>query len=649
MNPEDFKKPGKLDDIRKRLYIKEDKNILRRRFGVLHDTEKNASTDWLADKPNPLLEEDDTHMTRKTPLLTKTPLFKKFFIGALLFFVMTMGVVAYQFLGGHNEVSADGISINILGNAYTAGGEELPLQVELKNQNPVGLELADLIIEYPRGSDEANGSDIVRTRNTIGTLGANDSTLYNTKITLYGEQGSTKNIHFTLEYRLRGSNAIFTKDKDYTVTINSAPVSLTVEGPTETNPNQEIKLKIHTSLNATKTVEGMLVGADYPPGFTYIDSVPKPVYSNNIWELGSLDSGKDQVIEVRGTLFGSDGEDKSFRVYGGIGSGNDQSKVAVVYNSYLHTIAIKKPFLETHIVIDDSDADEVAITSGESVRIKIPWANNLSSRILNAQITAKLSGNAYDPTAVQAGTGFFDSNANTISWDKNTVPAFASIEPGKSDYVTFTLTPAALENANHTFLTNPKIVIEVSIKGTQTDAGNITTEVKGSESKTAKVTTNFKVAADAVYSTGPFTNTGPVPPKAGQTTTYTIIWRITNTANRVTGAEVRTTLPSWINWKSTISPANANITYIDSTREVVWKVGAVDSGAGLGGSSKEAAFQISFTPSSSQVGSIPELITETNLSGQDSFTGVQLKSTKNFLLTKLTNDPQYSGSSGKVE
>jgi len=631
-------RPSKIDDLRKRLYIKEDKNILRRRHGILHDTEKTTPEAW----------EGSEKDKEKTPLLNKSPAFKKFFIGALIFFGFTLIIVLYQFIGGHNEVSADNIEINVLGNAYTAGGEELPLQIEVKNDNPVSLELADLVIEYPRGSG-ATGAETERLRQSLGTIGPNKNSIYNTTIVLYGEQGSTRTVRLTLEYRLRASNAIFTKEKDYIVNINSAPIALTVDAPVESNPNQEVTLKIHTALNATKEAEGILVSVDYPPGFKYSESTPKPVYGNNIWELGDLKTGEDKVIEVKGTLIGQDGEDRSFRIYGGTGEGADRSKVAVIYNSYLHTITLKKPFLETHIVINDSNEDEVAVDSNDNVTVQIPWANNLPSKILNAQITAKLSGNAYNPNAVTTTTGFFDSNSDSVVWDKNTVSGLASVEPGENGQVSFTFSPASLETPNHTFLNNPQIVIEVSIKGTESDAGNITSEVKGSERKVAKVTTDFQVAPVALYAAGPFTNSGPFPPKAGQTTTYTILWRLSNTSNRVTGAEVRTTLPSWVKWKGAISPTNANITFVEASREVIWKIGAVEQGAGRNGSTKEGGFQISFTPSSSQVGSTPQLITESKLSGQDSFTGVQIKSTRNYLTTKISSDPMFGGSSGQVQ
>lgn len=630
---------SKIDDVRKRLYIKEDTAVTRRRFGVLHKRETVAPTEWAKSTGRPEVAR----------MLEKTPFFKKFFIGSLIFFSLTLVVVLYNFLGGHNQVSTDSIAIEVLGNAYTAGGEELPLQVEIKNQNPVALELADLIIEYPRGGEEGAGQDIARTRASVGTIGANDTKIYDTKLILYGEQGTTKKIQFSLEYRVKGSNAIFTKQKEFVVQINSAPISLTVDAPTETNPNQEVVLKIHASLNATKAVPGMLISMQYPPGFRFKESVPEPVYGNNVWDIGDLGVGSDATITVKGTLLGQDGEDKAFHIYGGVTDGGDKSKVQVVYNSYLHTIAIKKPFFETHIVINDASEEVVAVESGETVRVSIPWANNLDTKILDAQIIASISGNALDKRSIQSSDGYYDSNSGTITWDRNTTPTLASVEPGENGVVAFTFSSGTLLNTLGTFIADPVVTISVDIKGTQRDAGNITQTVKGSDTKSARVITDFSITPLAVYSIGPFTNTGPIPPKAGQTTTYTIIWRVTNTSNRVSGAEVRTTLPSWITWKGQVVPSNANITYISSSREVVWKIGAVAPGAGLDGTSKEAAFQVSFTPSSSQVGSIPQLITESKFSGQDTFTGVQLKAVRNFLSTNMPNDPQYSGGvNGKV-
>ncbi len=652
-----IKKPtSRIDEIRKRLYIKDDKAVLRRRFGVFHKKDTAAAENWdvstkaAADQSKESKEKEG----KKSDILTRAvhhkSVFKKFFLFSIIIFTGAMLYAAYAFFGGGNSLSTDNIAINVLGNTFTNGGEDLPLQIEVVNNNGVALELADLIIDYPKGSDDANPSNLVRTRTSLGTIAAGKSAREDTKVVLYGEEGSTRNINISLEYRVHDSNAIFTKARTYPVSISSAPIALSVDGPTETNPNQEVELKIKATLNATKPVSNMAVRVDYPPGFQFTDSDPKPAFSNSIWDLGDMAPGESKVVSLKGIIYGQDGEEKSFRIYTGMADAGDKSHLAVIYNSYLDTIAIRKPFLETHILVNGSADEVVPVGSGDSVGVEIPWSNNLPTRISDAQIIATISGNAYSADNVTSNIGFFNSNDNTITWDKNTVDDLSSIEPGESGTVGFTFTPLPLENSNHQFLQDPKIVISVSIKGTENDEGNITKEVNGSEQKTVRVTTEFQAAAQALYSTGPFTNTGPIPPHAGQTTTYTILWSLTNTSNRVNNAEVRTTLPTWVEWKGPISPTSANIAYNAASREVVWKVGSVERGAGLSGTSVEAGFQISFTPSTSQVDSVPQLIAETRLSGVDAWTGATLESVKNYLTTRLTNDPLYGASDlyGKV-
>ncbi len=63
--------------------------------------------------------------------LLANSVFRNFFIGAIGFFIIASAFGAYMFFAGSNTVSADNIEINILGNAFVSGGEELPLKIEI--------------------------------------------------------------------------------------------------------------------------------------------------------------------------------------------------------------------------------------------------------------------------------------------------------------------------------------------------------------------------------------------------------------------------------------------------------------------------------------------------------------------------------------
>src|SRR6185436_18999817 len=69
----------------------------------------------------------------------KTSFFKKFFLFSLGFFVLAIGYASYMFFVGGNTVSNENIEISILGNAFTSGGEELPLQISIINKNTSSL------------------------------------------------------------------------------------------------------------------------------------------------------------------------------------------------------------------------------------------------------------------------------------------------------------------------------------------------------------------------------------------------------------------------------------------------------------------------------------------------------------------------------
>jgi hypothetical protein len=59
-----------------------------------------------------------------------------------------------MFIRGAKNVSGENIEINVIGNTFTGGGEELALQVEVVNKNRVPLELADLLLSIQKGQEK---------------------------------------------------------------------------------------------------------------------------------------------------------------------------------------------------------------------------------------------------------------------------------------------------------------------------------------------------------------------------------------------------------------------------------------------------------------------------------------------------------------
>lgn len=625
-------KTDRLKALNQKLYNKN--NLPRpKRTGILHPKSYGISKEWAVDAKASKEEK---------PLPPST--FKKFFFYSAGFFTLALAIAGYILYGGRTAISTENIDIKILGSAFANGGETLPLQIEVSNRNTASLELADLLVEYPKGSS-GGISDIVRVRRSLGNIPSGKSVDENIPVVLYGEQGSVKEIKATLEYRISGSNAIFIKEQKYQVTINQAPLSISIDAPEDTTPGQNITLNFGAKLNTSKPATGLLMRVDYPPGFQFVSANPEPSFGNNIWVLGDLPSGGEKKISVTGTLLGTDGDERTFHVYAGEASKAVGRDIGVVYNSLLHSVLLKKPFLQATLVINGEEKDTYTASSGSTIRGEIKYVNNLSDRLTDIEIRAKITGEVLDKDSIAPLNGFYDSVSNEIVWNKSTDRRLASLSPGDSDRLAFTFKGKSLVTSSKGLIQNPEIVTEISVKGVKVGESTGPREVDGFERKIVRINSDLQIFASSLYSVGPFKNTGSIPPKAEKETTYTISWKITNSANRINSASARTVLPAYVKFIKASSPT---LTYNESTREVKWEIGDIAPGVGLTREGREVFFQVGFTPSTSQVDSTPELTGQTVIYGIDSFTGTNLENRRSSVNTNIPNDPSASGSAGRV-
>jgi hypothetical protein len=578
-------------------------------------------------------------------VLSKNSFFKKFFIFAIGFFVLALLYAGYMFFIKGNLVSNDNIEIAVLGNAYTAGGEELPLQIEITNKNNTDLLLADLLVEYPKNSSGDLNRDTEKIRQSLGTIASGSIRSENVKVVIFGEQGSIRPIRISLEYRVDGSNSIFVKEKLHEVTVSSAPINLSIQAPTEASPNQDVVLKIKTTLNSLNPASDILVRVDYPIGFEFDAAAStKTTYGRNIWALGDLAPGAENEIVVTGKMVDVfDGEEKIFHVFAGSQNPSDKSSINIVYNSLSHSVLINQPFIEAKLFINNTYQREYAVESKSGIRGQIRWVNNLGTKVNDLQITAKISGNVVNEKSIVAESGFYQSSDDTIYWNKNSNYAFAEVNPGDSGTVSFELDTLPLYSSVGGIISDPAVKVDVSISGKQPLEGNASQQLVNSESKTIKIISEMGLAGKVLYYSGAFgQNSGPIPPRAEQETTYTVVWAISNTANNVSNVKVKSSLPTWVRFIENISPPSEDLTFNSATREIVWNVGAISRGTGISQAAKEVSFKIALKPSLSQVGTAPILINDFILTGHDDFANLDLKISKSALSTKLMNDASFA-------
>jgi hypothetical protein len=162
-----------------------------------------------------------------------------------------------------------------------------------------------------------------------------------------------------------------------------------------------------------------------------------------------------------------------------------------------------------------------------------------------------------------------------------------------------------------------------------------------SENRTVRISSQVSLSSEVLRSSGPFTNHGPIPPKAEEETTYTVFFNVGNTQGDMSEAKVTARLGSGVSWLGPASDSSENVTYDPDSNLLTWDIGALSSGAGFSSSARELVFQISLTPSISQIGTVPTLVSNILFSGREVATGLATTVNNPSLSTRLFNDPTF--------
>jgi len=619
--------PEKLSGIEKL------KQQLHSRQGIAKDSGRKEFTPFSGDvKKKWKQEERKSYRANYSPLMVALGV-------SFFFFVVAIAFASFVFLQNSNAVSAENVEIEVIGPIAHPAGEALDLQVVISNKNAAPILLADLIVEYPEGTRSATNVnlELPRIRESIGTIRSGEQITTTISSVLFGEEDTEKPIMLTVEYRLDNSNAIFFKEEVYEVLLNSAPLSVLVETLSEVISGQETEFEVTVSSNSTNAVNDVLLVAEYPFGFDFDRSFPDTSFrSTDTWFLGDLAPGVEKKISIFGTQIGQDEEERVFRFNAGIQSEKSEQEIVAALGQSTVPLTVRKPFVSLDLALNGSTEEVFVVGAGEVIDAEITWRNNLPVAVSDAVITLSFTGERLDSSSVKVGDGFYQSFNDTITWSSDTGADLALVSPNSRGVVEFIFSPTSLSGG----ITprDSKIRIDATVLGQRKNERGVPETVESSFTKEILIETDFLLSARTLHASGPFSNSGPVPPVAEQETTYTVTWDITNTANDISNAQLTAKLPSYVRWLNVFTPSNESLSYNAISNTLTWDLGTVPSQTGYSTSPRDVSFQVGVVPSVSQVGQAPTLVNDLRLEGLDRVTDTTIVKEYGSITTR-TEDP----------
>jgi hypothetical protein len=529
-----------------------------------------------------------------------------------------------------NVYSKEVLKIEILGPNEVTFGKEVEFIVKYKNNGNFRLENPELVFEPPENSLLDN--QIVK-RKVLGkeelgeVIYPGEENSFSFKVKIFGKEGETKIAKATMSFKPKNLKARYSVFTSFSTRIGFVPLTFEFDLPSKIEAGKLLNFRLNYFSNIDSTLENLRIQVDYPPSFEFFDSFPKSIEKTE-WEIPILNRGDGGRIEIQGKISGEIGNVEFFKARLGILKENQ----FIVLKEIEKGIEIIKPSIYLRQEINGNP--QYTAYPGEWLHYIIYFKNVGDEEMKNLFMIVKLEGEAFDFQTIKSDLGETRPGDDSVIFDWRRIAKLQYLPPSDEGKVDFWIKlKDDLGNVKNPILKSKIFISQLK------------------EEFVTRISSKIEIVQKGFYYDEVFGNSGPLPPKVGEQTTYTIVWQVKNYYSDVKNVRVKAKLPEYVSLTNKIFPEEmvSKFSFDPNSREIVWSLGELKRGEGVFSPPPTLAFQVSFLPVESQRGQTPEIITETEISGEDTWTGKILVATSSAITTSLPDDSKVNSEMGIVE
>ena len=549
---------------------------------------------------------------------------KRKFYFVLIISTIILGVVGY-FYYQKNIYSKDILKLEILGSEKAVMGQEVEYTVKYKNNGNIRLEDPELIFEYPSYSLLEDGDSLRKILDIGDAIYPGEEKTISFKARLFGKESELLEAKVFLNYRPKNLKAFYESSTTFTTTIEKVPLSFDLDLPLKMESAKDVQFRINYFSNSNYPLSNLGIRIKYPSGFEFISSSPEGMEKDE-WEVleNPLNKANGGRVEINGTLMGEIGEQKIFEAKLGVWRQGE----FVVLKEAIKGVEIIKPSL---YISQQINGNPVYVASpGDFLHYEIFFKNIGEDDFNNLFLIAKLEGQAFDLLSLKADKGDFELGDNSIIFDWRINPNLQLLPSQTEGKIEFWVKLKESWEKEE----NPKIQDKIYL-------GQVWEEFE------TKVNSKLEIIQKGYFKDEIFGNYGPIPPKVGEPTTYTITWQTKNYYNDAENVKVKAILPEKAILTGKIFPEEEkeSFSFDSKSREIVWNIGEMEAGENV----PNISFQVELTPDSSQKGKIVQIIGSSTIRGEDKWTNQIIEAEAPFVDTSLPDDKSIGTEKGIVQ
>lgn len=555
-------------------------------------------------------------------------------ITAIVVVLILGGGVAYYFL---RPAPGPNVGVEFLKPDQVLLGDPFTVTLSLSNYSDTVLKNGKISVFLPDGVyfiGQSQGQRV--TEQTIGDLGPGSVNQQKFNLIVTSGSESIKKLTAKLAYATSlDSKVQYETGGEVDFVVSQPAMGLTITAPQSVYSGEDFDLKVSYVNNTSHDINGVKLKIDYPPSFQFERSTMNPkLNSGNVWDLGTVAAASNAAFTITGNMVGPGSSISNFvGIITASIQGNDYG-----VNSQTASVTVAPTPLNLTLTLNNNP--NYVASLGDTLNYTLSYMNNFNVTLNNLNLKVTLISDLYDFSTLQT-SGYFDSVADTVTWLTSNTPSLASLVPGQSGSVNFTIKVAKSFPIRLISDKNFTLKIRATAESPTVPPGTAAQKTVAVTNMETKAAGRIEVIAKAFWRDAPsgILNSGPYPPKVNQSTQYTVHWLVKNYATDVSSTQISAYLLSGSRFtgveKSSIA---SQPSYDPSSGLITWTIPSLPATSGVVSPPTEAIFQIENTPSSNQVGQSVLLLSQTNIQAQDVFTGVTLQNSAPAQDTSLPYD-----------
>ncbi len=521
----------------------------------------------------------------------------------------------------------DGVQLDFDLPKSVVVGVPTVISVTLQNNSKTPLENSSIELVLPTGVVFESNEDQLRALREMSVVDVGETVKEDFSI-IVKDKNLDRVLHAVALYTPKnlGQKLRLTATKEILV---DTPVDISITAPEAVKGGDRFDWSVDLR-NKSDREWNVVLEADIPDSistnFNSGESLSLPVNSEKkrtFSGLATLEEGKEEKIVIRVVKV----------------NGTDGQKTVLAEKDF--SIKGDKSSLGMSISLNDSPSG-ITVVSGAELKYDIGLSNLSSNEIKNVVLAAELDSKMIDVTTISSKEGMRVSG-NKITWDQSVLPRLASLKPGDKTVISFYVNAKEAFAMRNYSDKNYSVKIKASVEGdmngqTVINVLSLENKVAGEANLTQKLF--YRDAASGILNSGPF------PPRVGQATEYVLRMNLATVGADMENVVVRSKLSPGVR---ATGQNRTNIgTISESDGYLIWTIGKLPAGAGVIKDDPQAVIQLSYLPSPADMGGYGSVITESDITADDTYTLRQYNNYFGEISTELKDDPTVRSGDGVV-